>query len=269
MEYKKKEKLLKGLLGSYTFGFIVLLYLPLVIVFILSFNTETGGVTFPMNGFSFHWYAELFSKSNLGDLKGSLLRSLSLAIIVMAISTCLGTALAQAFRKPFRGMKLVFYTIMLGIIAPGIIVGLGTSLLSNALDISPAWYKTTLALHVVWTLPFTFLVMLAVFNHFDERVEEAAMDLGANKLTTFKEITLPLIMPGILSAALFGFTLSYDELPRSILVTGMDNTLPLDIYGSLTQKIRPTLYAFGTLTTFCSFLLLAVYGFLFKKTRHE
>ena len=82
---------------------------------------------------------------------------------------------------------------------------------------------------MVWTLPFGFLVMMAVFNRFDSRLEEAARDMGADEWTVFKEITLPLITPGIVAAGLFGFTLSYDEFARTTLLSGGQNTLPLDI----------------------------------------
>jgi putative spermidine/putrescine transport system permease protein len=89
-------------------------------------------------------------------------------------------------------------------------------------------------------LPFGFLVMMAVFNRFDARFEEAARDMGADEWTVFKEVTLPLITPGIVAAGLFGFTLSYDEFARTTLLAGAQNTLPLDINASMTQRVQPT-----------------------------
>ena len=94
---------------------------------------------------------------------------------------------------------------------------------------------------MVWTLPFGFLVMMAVFNRFDARLEEAARDMGADEWTVFKEITLPLITPGIVAAGLFGFTLSYDEFARTTLLSGGQNTLPLDINAAMTQRVQPTI----------------------------
>ena len=99
-------------------------------------------------------------------------------------------------------------------------------------------------------LPFGFLVMMAVFNRFDSRLEEAARDMGADEWTVFKEVTLPLITPGIVAGAgLLGFTLSYDEFARTTLLSGGQNTLPLDINASLTQRVQPTLFALGTAST--------------------
>ena len=124
---------------------------------------------------------------------------------------------------------------------PGILLSLGLATLLKQFGIPPAWWSTALGVHVVWTLPFGFLVMMAVFNRFDGSLEEAARDMGASEWTVFKEVTLPLITPGIVAAGLFGFTLSYDEFARTTLLAGEYNTLPLDINASMTQRIRPTL----------------------------
>ena len=126
-------------------------------------------------------------------------------------------------------------------------------------------------MHVVWTLPFGFLVMMAVFNRFDGSLEEAARDMGVSEWTVFKEVTLPLITQGIVAAGLFGFTLSYDEFARTTLLAGEYNTLPLDINASMTQRIRPTLFALGTASTLFSLLMiglfLVVYTVLARRTR--
>ena len=116
-----------------------------------------------------------------------------------------------------------------------------------------------------------FLVMMAVFNRFDSRLEEAARDMGAGEWTVFREITLPLILPGIVAAGLFGFTLSYDEFARTTLLSGEYNTLPLDINASMTQRIRPTLFALGTASTLFSLcligLFIVVYTILYRRSR--
>ena len=154
---------------------------------------------------------------------------------------------------------------------PGILLSLGMATLLKQLGIPPAWWSSGLGVHVVWTLPFGFLIMMAVFNRFDNRLEEAARDMGANEWTVFKEVTLPLIMPGIVAAGLFGFTLSYDEFARTTLLSGADNTLPLDINASMTQRIRPTLFALGTATTLFSLLMiglfLVIYTALYRRIR--
>ncbi len=121
--------------------------------------------------------------------------------------------------------------------------------------------------HVVYTLPFAFLVMLAIFNRFDPSVEEAAWSLGVSPATTFRKVTFPLIFPGVLSAMLFCFTLSYDEFSRTLFSSGRELTLPLAIYGTFSVEIHPNVFAFGVLTTLFSFALLAVYAILMTVQR--
>jgi len=140
--------------------------------------------------------------------------------------------------------------------APGILVGFGFAIMMRLLGVELAWNTTTFLVQVSWTLPFGFLTMLAVFNRFDSRVEEAALTLGASRLTTFRRITLPLILPGVIGAGLFGFSLSYDEYPRSMFTTGPDQTLPLAVMAQLDRQLTPEIYAIGTTTTV--FSLIAV-----------
>ena len=192
----------------------------------------------------------------------ALVRSLSLAFATMVVSTVLGTLTAQAFRKNFRGSGFIFYLIVLGMMVPGVLLGLGMSLVANQLGINRAWWSTAFVLHVVYTFPFAFLVMLAIFNRFDARVEEAAWALGVNPIKTFRKVTFPIIFPGVLSAMLFAFTLSYDEFPRTLFTGGSDVTMPLAIYGTFAVEIHPNLFAFGVLTTLFSFSLLTIYAIL-------
>ena len=124
------------------------------------------------------------------------------------------------------------------------------------------WWSTAYATHVVYTLPFAFLVMLAIFNRFDASVEEASWSLGVPPATTFRKVTFPLIFPGVLSAMLFAFTLSYDEFSRTLFSSGREQTLPLAIYSTFAVEIHPNVFAFGVLTTLFSFALLAVYAIL-------
>ena len=204
-------------------------------------------------------------------MQGALGRSLILAIMVMVITALFSTMLAMAFRKKFFGAGFLFYTVMAGLMMPGILLSLGLAVLLKQLGIPTAWWSSGLGVHVVWTLPFGFLVMMAVFNRFDSTLEEAARDMGASEWTVFKEITLPLILPGIVAAGLFGFTLSYDEFARTTLLAGQYNTLPLDINAQMTQRIRPTLFALGTASTIFSLLMiglfLAVYTLLQRRAR--
>ena len=221
--------------------FLVFIYGPMIAMFVLSFQGPRGGTSFPMRGFSLHWYNKLIEPSMVGDMQGALGRSLILAIIVMIITALFSTMLAMAFRKRFWGSEVLFYTIMAGLMVPGILLSLGLA------------------------------TLMAVFNRFDSLLEEAARDMGANEWTVFKEITLPLISPGIVAAGLFGFTLSYDEFARTTLLSGEFNTLPLDINASMTQRIRPTLFALGTASTVFSISLIAlfvvVYMIIYRRSR--
>ncbi len=268
---RRKKAWIKGGFSVYYVIFILFIYGPMIAMFVLSFQGRRGGTSFPMRGVSLHWWQKLIEPSTVGDLQGALLRSLVLALIVMVITALFSTMLAMAFRKRFTGSNVLFYTVMAGLMIPGILLSLGLASLLRQVGIPPAWYSSALGVHVVWTLPFGFLVMMAVFNRFDGRLEEAARDMGADEWTVFKEVTLPLITPGIVAAGLFGFTLSYDEFARTTLLAGEFNTLPLDINASMTQRIRPTLFALGTASTLFSLLMiglfLVIYTLLMRRFR--
>lgn len=255
-------------LAVYTTLFIVFLYGPLVVLAILSFQAgPEGGPQFPIIEWSTYWYRHLFGiapPSRIAPLPidQALLRSLMLALMTTVVSTVLGVISAQAFRRKFRGSGVVFYLIVLGMMVPGVLVGLGMALVANTFGIDRHWWTTAFALHVVYTFPFAFLVMLAIFNRFDSTVEEAAWSLGVSPARTFRKVTFPLIFPGVLSAMLFAFTLSYDEFSRTLFASGRDLTLPLAIYGTFSVEVHPNVFAFGVLTTLFSFALLSVYAIL-------
>ena len=269
-EHRRRARVKVGYSVYYAI-FLVFVYGPMFAMFTLSFQGRRGGVTFPMRGLSFYWWERLTGPSAVGDIKSSLVRSLILAVIVMVITAIFSTMLAMAFRKQFRGSGVLFYAVMSGLMVPGVLLSLGLASLLRVVGMSPAWWYSGLGVHVVWTLPFGFLVMMAVFNRFDARLEEAARDMGADEWTVFKEITLPLITPGIVAAGLFGFTLSYDEFARTTLLAGAQNTLPLDINAAMTQRVQPTIFALGTASTIFSLLMIAlfvvIYTILYRRSR--
>lgn len=264
----ENQPILRGGLSVYTTLFVIFLYAPFVVLTILSFQAgPEGGPQFPIEHWSIYWYKHLFGltpPSRIAPLPigDALFRSLTLAFATMVTSTVLGTLTAQAFRQRFKGSGVVFYLVVLGMMVPGVLVGLGVALVSTNFGIPRTWWGTTFLVHVVYTFPFAFLVMLAIFNRFDRSIEEAAWSLGVPPGRTFRKITFPLIFPGVLSAMLFAFTLSYDEFPRTLFAAGADLTLPLAIYGTFSVEIHPNIFAFGVLTTLFSFAILAVYGFL-------
>jgi putative spermidine/putrescine transport system permease protein len=259
---------LRWFLGIFTALFILFLYGPFIVMGILSFQQgPEGGPQFPIIEWSTYWYQHVFGvapPSRVAPLPigEALFRSLTLAFATMVVSTIMGVLTAQAFRRRFRGSGLVFYSVILGMIVPGVLLGLGMALLANQFGIDRNWWSTAFVLHVVYTYPFAFLVMLAIFNRFDTSVEEASLSLGVSPARTFRKVTFPIIFPGVLSAMLFAFTLSYDEFPRTLFTGGSDVTMPLAIYGTFAVEIHPNLFAFGVLTTLFSFALLAIYGIL-------
>jgi putative spermidine/putrescine transport system permease protein len=175
---------------------------------------------------------------------------------VLLVTVVVSVMAGLAFRRRFLGSSLVFYMAIASLIMPGLLVGLGVGLTSQFLGIRPSWYSTALGSQLTWTLPFGLLIMFAVFSRFDRSYEEAARDLAATNWQTFQHVVLPILLPGIIGVALFGFTLSYDEFPRTVLTVGPRNTLPLEIWVMTTNVTSPALYALGTVTTGVSFVAI-------------
>jgi putative spermidine/putrescine transport system permease protein len=246
------------LLTAFFALFVLFLYGPMSAIYILSFQGETGGLTFPMRGASLHWYGALFGQQRTGDFSGSFWRSVVLAIAVMGLTLVISVAAGLAFRRRFRGASAIFYMAIASLVMPGLFVSLGIALALQAAGLQPRWWFSALGAHLSWTIPFGLLIMFAVFNRFNRAYEEAARDLGATGWQTFAKVVLPILAPGLIAVALFGFTLSYDEFPRSVLTVGGYNTLPLEIYAMTNTVTSPSLFALGTLTTAISFFIIAV-----------
>jgi putative spermidine/putrescine transport system permease protein len=245
------------LLAAFFALFVLFLYGPTLTITVLSFQGPEGQLTFPMTGVSMHWFYNLFERQLVGDIAGALKRSLVLGVAVMIVTMVLAFAAGLAFRTRFRGSSVLFYVAIASLIVPSILISLGIGLLFRVLEIDPQWYSSAFGAHLTWTLPFGLLIMLAVFNRFDRRYEEAARDLGATPWQTIRHVVIPIVLPSLIGVGLFGFTLSYDEFARSLYTAGNFNTLPLEIYGMTTNITTPVLYALGTVTTAVSFLVIA------------
>ena len=263
--------------------FALFLYGPMFSIILLSFQGPDGGLTFPMNGFSLHWFGELLKGAGVVDIGSAFRRSLLLGFVVMVLTVVLSVAAGLAFRKNFRGAELLFLTTIASLIVPSIVLSLGVALEFRLLDETIKWFgnwfeiekiiydfQTTLGMftsgmgtQLTWTLPFGLLIMFAVFNRFDKSYEEAAKDLGATQWQTIREVVLPIIAPSIIGIGLFGFTLSYDELARSSQVMGATNTLPLELRGLTTTVTTPIIYALGTITTLFSFAVIGTFFLAF------
>ena len=238
--------------------FVLFLYGPMTAIYILSFQGPTGGLTFPMRGFSLRWFGALFGQERTGDFAGSFERSLVLALLATVLTLLISLSAGLAFRRRFVGATAVFYMAIASLVMPGVFVGLGIAIVLQILDLTPVWWLTGLGAHLTWTLPFGLLIMFAIFNRFNRAYEEAARDLGASSWRRLTQVILPILAPGLIGVALFGFTLSYDEFPRSTLTVGARNTLPIELYNMTTNVTSPALYALGTLTTALSFLVITL-----------
>jgi putative spermidine/putrescine transport system permease protein len=258
------------LLAAFFAAYVLFLYGPMFAIFVLSFQGPQGGLTFPMNGFSLHWFTKLFAGNGIVDIGAALRRSIGLGLVVMVITVVLSVSAGMAFRKKFWGSSILFYAAIASLIVPSIVTSLGIALEFRIIDdlfknyISSNWqtgmglFTSGLGAHLTWTLPFGLLIMFAIFNRFDGRLEEAARDLGATPWQSFRHVVLPIILPSVIGIALFGFTLSWDELARSSQAIGSVNTLPLELQGLTTTVTNPDIYALGTVTTGVSFVVIGL-----------
>ena len=257
------------ILAGFFILFVIFLYGPILTIGILSFQGPQGGLTFPMNGLSLYWFRDLFEQQAVGDIWGSFRRSLILGLAVMVTTVVVSVLGGLAFRKRFKGSTILFYLTVTSLVIPSILVSLGVGLMFDQLGFTVHWSSSGFGAQLTWTLPFGLLIMFAVFNRFDKSYEEAARDQGATAWQTFAHVVLPIIAPPLLGVALFGFTLSYDELARSSQAIGGLNTLPLELRGLTTTVTDPTIYALGTLTTAVSFLAISIFLILFTLLRRR
>ncbi len=237
--------MLAGLFGL----FVLFLYSPIATITLLSFQGPQGGLTFPLQGVSVHWFIDLFSPQSLGDIWGAFGRSCVLGLLVMVLTVVLSFLAGLAFRTAFYGSSAVFYIAVASLIMPSVVISLGIGAMYELCGLTRAWYSSALGAHLTWTLPFGLLIMFAVFNRFNKAYEEAAHDLGASGWQTLRQVVLPLVFPSLVGVALFGFTLSYDEIARTSQAVGALNTLPLELQALQTNTTTPVIYALGTLTT--------------------
>ena len=238
--------------------FLLFLYGPMLIIYLLSFQGPQGGVTFPMVGVSTKWFADILKPGQIADFPSAFGRSVSLALVVSMLTVVLSVAAGLGFRRRFPGAGVVFYVAIASLVMPSLLVGFGIGLGFQTLGLPQGLWTSALGAQLTWTLPFGLLAMFAVVARFNRTYEEAASDLGATPWQRLRYVTLPILAPGIVGVAVGAFTLSYDEYARTTLTIGSRNTLPLEIYAMLSSDSSPVLFAIGTLTTVVSFALIGI-----------
>lgn len=231
---------------------IGLLYLPLVSVGFASIS-RARYLSFPIKRYSYKWYGEVLESGTVRDL---LLTSLSVAVIVTILSVIIAFFGALAFaRYEWRFRSTFQKLILLPIFFPQTVLGLALLMWFNALGVIPSW-KTAVVAHLVWIAPIATLIVAIRAYSFDPALEEAARDMGADTATILREITLPLLMPGLVSAGLFAFLLSWGNFPLSLFTTGADSTLPEWLYAKMVSGYSPLVPTLGILSVVGSIVLI-------------
>ncbi|MGE5857249.1 MAG: ABC transporter permease [Solirubrobacterales bacterium] len=232
--------------GIVIYGALAIAYMliPIALIIVFSFNDPAGKFNFTWQGFTLSHWAHPFVISELTD---ALLLSLRLALLATLISTVLGTLIALALvRYDFFGRRASNYLIVVPTATPEVV--LGASLLSMFLIYGLSLGFTTLLIaHVMFCISFVVIVVRSRLIGFDRSLEEAAQDLGADPITTFRKITLPLIWPGIVAGALLAFALSIDDFVVSNFTAGTDVTFPLYIFGAAQRGIPVQVYIIATM----------------------
>jgi spermidine/putrescine transport system permease protein len=232
------QRLQKRILPAFTTLAIVYLMIPIAVMIVYSFNEPEGRFNYIWNKFSLQGWLHPFDWPGLGDAVGV---SLAVALGSTIVATILGTMIGLALtRYQFRGRGALNGIIFLPMATPEIVLGasLLTLFVSTALPplvgavptLFPTGFATILIAHIMFNISYVVVTVKARLVGFDRRLEEAAMDLGANEFTTFWKVTFPLILPGVMAAALLAFSLSIDDFVITNFVSGTTNTFPIWIY---------------------------------------
>lgn len=241
-------------LRFWTVSVLAFLYLPIVIIVIFSFE-EGAFSTLPWNGFTFEWYREMLNNS---AAISSIFNSAIVAVVVTIAGTVLGTLGAIAlvryefpFKRGYRALVIAPMTV------PGLILGIALGMTFSSLNI-PRSLQTVMVGQLVFITPFVLVTVSARLRGYDPTLEEAARDLGASKWTVYKRVTLPLLAPGIISGALFAFTLSWDDFLIAFFTSGAQDTLPVWIFSTIQRAQSPVINAISTVALLVSIGLIGI-----------
>jgi spermidine/putrescine transport system permease protein len=245
-----------GWLRVYAVGYLIFLYAPIILLPLFAFNDSTI-IAFPLNGFTTQWFEELTTVTAMRDALGN---SLVIAVTSAALATTLGLFAARAStRYRFPAKAGIMGLIMLPLVLPEIIVAVSLLVVIVQVFGLPLSQWSVIAAHTLICTPFCIAILNTSFANLDPSLEEAAYDLGETKWSTFRLITLPLVMPGIISSLLISFTISLDEFIIAFFLTGAQPTLPVYIWSLLRFPGQiPIVMALGTILVLASILLLTI-----------
>ncbi|HEY3009190.1 MAG TPA: ABC transporter permease [Micromonosporaceae bacterium] len=236
-------------------GLLVLayLFLPIVMVVALSFNKPSGRLSYDLNKFTLdNWLHPCAA----GDMCTAVGRSLRIGLVATVIATVLGTLMAFALvRHRFRGRAATNLLIFLPMATPEVVMGSSLLALFVAGQV-PLGFWTIVIAHVMFCVSFVVVTVKARLAGLDPRLEEAAMDLYASEWQTFRRVTLPLVLPGIVAAALLSFSLSFDDFIITNFNSGSTVTFPMYVWGAAQRGIPPQVNVIGTAMFAVSFLIV-------------
>ncbi|WP_394177091.1 ABC transporter permease [Yoonia maritima] len=243
-------------LRIYAIAYLIFLYAPIILLPIFAFNDATI-IAFPLSGFTTDWFTELASNKSL---HAAVKNSLFIALVSAVTSTILGVCAARAgAMHRFRFKAGIMGFIMLPLVLPEIIVAVSLLVVVvQILDLGLSNW-TIIAAHVLICTPFCIAILNGAFQNLDPAMEEAAMDLGESRFSAFRLVTLPLVMPGIISSMLIAFTISLDEFIIAFFLSGSSPTMPVYIWGLLRFPASlPVVMALGTILVALSIVLLTI-----------
>ncbi len=220
------------------------LFLPISVIVVNSFNATTTKPYMSWKGFTFDWYIKLWDNSSLLEAFGT---TMFIAIVSTVLATIIGTLGAIGiYRYKFKGKGIINGLLYIPVVIPEIVLGISLLTIFSKVNI-PRGLITLILAHVTFCIPFVIFNVRARLAGYDNSIEEASMDLGANRIRTFFEITIPVLAPGILGGALLAFTLSIDDVIISYFVYGQTKTYPLKVMESVKSGVAPDVNALSTL----------------------
>jgi spermidine/putrescine transport system permease protein len=249
---ERSQRWRRALLWAWALSVVVFMYLPAVCLLLAS-STSSRYFIFPITKWGFDWWQKTFDSIQIHELFKT---SISIALLVTVIAVVIAFFGALAFaRYDWKGRSLYQKIVLLPIFFPQSVLGLALLLWFNAIGLPLSW-KTAVFAHLVWIVPVVTLVISIQVYSFDPALEEAAFDLGATRWQVMKEVTLPVLFPGLFSGCLFAFLLSWGNFPLSLYTTGADTTVPEYLYAKMVAGYTPGVPVLGTMSTLGAAILL-------------